>query len=303
MMRVAVATVATAAALVAAGCGGGERVIPYRADLRPGRIPIPRNVPAIPRGARPCRPPHARLVHNEQQGVNSVTMAYYVAIRNRGSRTCVVVNAPASVTVPARPPGPVSVSTGGRTFDPGYPASSPPFGLAPGKSAGATILVVELCRTAGEPEPDLRLRLIYGSFPPLAVRVAGCARGTSVSVGAFAPPPRPERGPKRWPLRAALELPHHAHRGRSLEFRVRLTNVGTRPFRFPWCPDMSFTPEKNVGTLNCRPMGTLAPGDSARFAMRLRVPRNAPRRLAVEWNLMQRDVVHDLTARGQVDVD
>jgi hypothetical protein len=298
------AGLAIAAALVVAGCGSGERVIPYRVDLRPGRIPISRNVPAIPRGAGPCRPPYARFVRNGQQGVNSVTMAYYVAIRNRGSRTCVVVNEPPTVTVPARPPGPVSVSSVGRTFDPGYPASSPPFGLAPGKSAGATIVVVEACRTAGEPEPDLALHLGYGSWPPLAVHVTGCARGTSVSIGAFAPPPLPEsQEPKRWPLRAQLDLPRRAHRGGALDFRVRLTNIGKRPFRFPWCPALDFTPAKNVGTLNCRPMGTLDAGESAVFAMRTRVPRDAPRRLTIEWNLMQPDVIHDLTARGRVDVD
>jgi hypothetical protein len=292
-----------ALAVVAAGCGSGERTIPFRPDLRPGPIPIARNVPPIPRGSPRCRPPAARFVTAGGQGVDSDTMAYYVAIKNRGPRTCVVHNDPIGVTVPARPPGPVSVVTGTGPFDLGYPRSQPPFGLRPGTTAGATVLVDQICRTVGKPEPPLRLHLFVAFFPPVQLTPLGCASGTFVSVTAFAPPPRREPRRARWPLRAELELPDRVERGRTLAFRVRLTNTGRRPFRFPWCPDILFTPGKNVFTLNCRPMGTLDPGDSALFAMGMRVPRNAPRRLTIEWNLMQPDVIHDLTVRGRVEVD
>lgn len=290
-------------ALVASGCGGGERVIAFRPDLRPGPLPIERNVPPIPRGAPRCRPPAARFVTAGGQGVDSDTMSYYVAIENRGTRTCVVRNDPIGVTVPARPPGPVSVVTGTGPFDPGYPRSHPPFGLRPGASADATVLVDQICRTAGKPQPPLRLHLFVAFFPPVQVTPLGCASGTFVSVTAFAPPPRREPRRARWPLKAELELPDSVRPGGTLAFRVRLTNTGRRPFRFPWCPDIVFTPGKNVFTLNCRPMGTLDPADSALFEMRARVPRSAQRRLTIEWRLMQPDVIHDLAARGRVAVD
>jgi hypothetical protein len=290
-------------ALVAAGCGSRERTIPFRADLRPGPVPIARNVPPIPHGAPRCRPAAARFVTAGGQGVDSDTMAYYVAIENRGTRTCVVHNDPIGVTVPARPPGPVSVVTGTEAFDPGYPKSNPSFGLRPGASANATVLVDQVCRTEGKPQPPLRLHLFVAFFPPVKLAPLGCASGTFVSVTRFAPPPHREPRRARWPLRAALELPASVRRGGTLAFRVRLTNNGRRPFRFPWCPVLAFTPGKNVFTLNCHPMGTLDPGESALFAMRTRVPRSAPRRLTIEWQLMQPDVIHELAARGGVDVD
>lgn len=58
-----------------------------------------------------------------------------------------------------------------------------------------------------------------------------------------------------------------------------MKNTSKHSFRFRRCPSYY---EELLGTatltytLNCRSVGTIAPGESVLFAMELRVPRHAP---------------------------
>ena len=74
--------------------------------------------------------------------------------------------------------------------------------------------------------------------------------------------------------------PIHGRRGGTLRFRVVLTNDSATTVRFDRCPAYAqqLVPGGRVEayTLNCRAAHPIAPGKSLAFAMRLRVPQNAP---------------------------
>jgi hypothetical protein len=62
-------------------------------------------------------------------------------------------------------------------------------------------------------------------------------------------------------------------------YRVILRNTSRKPFRFTHCPLYleSLGRAAEIHLLNCRPAGTLRPGGSATFAMKLRVPKQLRR--------------------------
>jgi hypothetical protein len=81
-----------------------------------------------------------------------------------------------------------------------------------------------------------------------------------------------------------------ARRGAWLSFTVVLTNRSRRLFTFGrGCPvytEQWGLAQPQAFVLNCRPVGSIGPGRSARFAMRILVPRHA--RLyssAFDWTL------------------
>jgi hypothetical protein len=75
-------------------------------------------------------------------------------------------------------------------------------------------------------------------------------------------------------------------RGDVLHFRVALRNTSRRPFRFARCPlyvETLISSGTTLGqehqetyVLNCHPVGAIAPGKVAYFAMELRVPKDQP---------------------------
>lgn len=72
-----------------------------------------------------------------------------------------------------------------------------------------------------------------------------------------------------------------ARRGSWHSYTVVLTNTSRRSFRFGRkCPvyteGFGGLASQQAYVLNCRPVGSLAPGGSARFAMRIHVPRHLP---------------------------
>jgi Protein of unknown function (DUF4232) len=286
----------------AAGCGGHERVIPWVA--RPATtVPFPRYVPRAPAGAPPCHD----LRYAGTQGVNSVTDEYGLAVRNSGSQTCSLEGRPA-IVVPPGGPGPLSVIAAERdaTVPPGFPAQGARFGLRPGQEAHVTLLVVRPCdhQRGSDARQGLRAFLPIGdaqtSFTILTCR----GQGAVMSVGVFAPPER-RRKLRTWPLRASLALPSAVRPGRTFSYRVHITNVSQRPFRFPYCP--TFAARLNggdrFGTLNCEPMGTLAPGAHATFAMQRFVTRKLPAgRYELRWSLMDETLKFDVVARGSLSV-
>ena len=74
--------------------------------------------------------------------------------------------------------------------------------------------------------------------------------------------------------------PIHARRGGILHFRVVLKNSSRTTARFERCPAyiQQLAPSGKVEAfeLNCPAAHSIAPGKSLAFAMRLRVPKNAP---------------------------
>jgi hypothetical protein len=65
--------------------------------------------------------------------------------------------------------------------------------------------------------------------------------------------------------------------GEVLRYEIALTNVSRRRFRFRDCPTyvQRLDRRTELYILNCRPVGVLRPRETARFAMRLRVARDA----------------------------
>jgi hypothetical protein len=125
-----------------------------------------------------------------------------------------------------------------------------------------------------------------------------------MSVGVFVSPER-RRRPRTWPLRATLQLPDEVSAGQTFSYFVRLRNMSQRPFRFPYCPTFAarLNGRDRFGTLNCEPMGTLAPGAHATFAMRRFVTAKLPPgRYELRWSLMDETLKFGVVARGIIRV-
>ena len=127
-----------------------------------------------------------------------------------------------------------------------------------------------------------------------------------MSVGVFAPPEPPERPRRARPLEASLDLPGHVTAGRTFSYRVRLTNASARPFRFPYCPTYAarLNGRDRFGGLNCKPMGTLAPGKHATFAMRRFVSgKLASGTYELTWSLLGETGNRAPTAHAELRVE
>jgi hypothetical protein len=110
---------------------------------------------------------------------------------------------------------------------------------------------------------------------------------STVGVRPFQPPLLPASRP--WTqevLRAKVRTlnggagPLRARRGELLRYAVAISNEGNRSVRFDRCPIVEelLAPagRAEAHMLNCAAAHPLAPGATARFEMRIRVPANAP---------------------------
>jgi hypothetical protein len=176
-----------------------------------------------------------------------------------------------------------------RALGPGRPAYVPlqwrnwcPPGTAE-TSVGAPpeILIVDLPRRRGSLHLPLSGAPRCDSPPDPSVLVVG----RLTRRGRYLPQS------SRLPLRASIAAPLvgdrpkklptlRVRRGDTLSYTATLTNASRRPYRFGRCPFYMETlaPGGPVASfvLNCRLVGTLRPGDTARFAMQIRVPRATP---------------------------
>src|SRR5262249_12880678 len=114
-----------------------------------------------------------------------------------------------------------------------------------------------------------------------------------------APDPKPAHLPLRvriqgGKLEAKTELrSFEAWPSKPLRYHVAIKNVSSRPFRFRRCPIYQETlvdRDENWPTewfvLNCKPVGTLAPGERAVFEIVFHVPSDAhPGRAGITWSL------------------
>jgi hypothetical protein len=286
--RLAHLAIAVAAAAICSSASGAQ----------PGRIPwLPTPAPPPPALAPPCQASALtpKLALEEATG----HFLGGVVVGNSAGAACSLVGRPnvrfdgvAAYLTPwlslpgeAEPPAARAESRaqsslralapGGEAFLPLFWSNWCPSDQAersPGSPPAA--LVITLPKGAG----DLRVDL-YGTAP----RCEDALTPSMLSVGSFS---RPDPPPStHLPLRAAIigdpttqatsGVPAlHARRGRPLHFTVALTNVSSQPFRFPSCPVYreGLAGRLQPHVLNCKPMGTLAPGARALFAMVVSVP-------------------------------
>lgn len=280
--------------LLAAGCSSGSEkhaagpVVPWISKKPP-------QVAERAAGATPCRAAHLKVpgqvkfVPRLQGGIA------LVAVRNAGTRTCRLTGRPKVTFV--KNGGPVQVerpipATPANFPELTYPASSL-LALRPGESGAVTITWDNWCDPVIKGKPHV---------PPSAVRftlphgrgsleadynaVPSCVdpnAPSTIGVSTFQAGLVPAQG-RPWSnafLRATVPgQPIHAKRGGILRFRVVLRNISKTTAGFARCPAyiQQLAPSGKVEAydLNCSGARPIAQGQSLAFAMRARVPRDAP---------------------------
>jgi len=127
-----------------------------------------------------------------------------------------------------------------------------------------------------------------------------------VAVSAFQQWPDPVADAPANPLDSLairIDAPSSVGPSSVLRYTVTLQNTGSQPVVFPAdCPIYlewaSFAKEPHI--LNCRPVGTIAPGRSVRFDMQIPVPMGTrPGRYDLRWEFVG---VLDLGRQGQAAV-
>lgn len=217
-----------------------------------------------------------------------------VVVRNKGSRTCRLAGRPRVTLV--KKGGPVQVvrpipTTPSNFPETTYPASSL-LALRPGDLGALTISWDNWCDplVKGKPHvPPSAVRITlpgdrgslsadYNAVVPCVDPNAPSTIGVSVFQPSLIPAGRP------WTsafLRASVPgQPVHARRGGILHYRVVLKNDSKTTARFDNCPAyiQQLAPRGKVEAydLNCSAARPIAHGQSLAFAMRVRVPRDAP---------------------------
>jgi hypothetical protein len=223
-----------------------------------------------------------------------------VVVRNVGSVLCSLRGRPS-----ARFEGGPATETAFRTIpvaaDPLdtsliYDHASSLRALHPGRTAFVPILWSNWCppdaivTSYGTPPASLVLVLPQGGELTAAVdRASRCDSPTApstLSIKPFVPVGRQPPPSSHLPLRVVIvgasrdktrPPSPRVRAGGLLRYEVALTNIAPRPFSFRGCPTYLQDLDRRTDSyvLNCKPLGTLQPRKSARFAMVLRVPRKA----------------------------
>jgi hypothetical protein len=262
--------------LLLAGCGSHERVVEWREGLLPLAGGPPRAlVPSLPKGARFCGGRSLQFVATSAQGVNSALDLHWFKVRNQGQRTCALRGRPV-VTVVSAGGQPVSIAQIPGTYGE-VTFAERTFGLRPGHSASLGLFVGNACRDTSRRKTGALIVLETGDRR-VRVPLTTCAPGLNMSLTPFQPTDRlPPVRFTQLPFRASIVGHPHARRGTTLVYRVRLRNVAARPFRFPWCPivnERTGHPKGQFFGLNCRPAGTIAPGESILFVIHYKLSRH-----------------------------
>ncbi|HVH63051.1 MAG TPA: DUF4232 domain-containing protein [Candidatus Dormibacteraeota bacterium] len=284
----------------AAAHPAADNVIPWKAlpaDLNAPPPPAPHAFP-IPAGTAPCGASDLLGVVTGSQGATGHIVTTF-AFSASGSKACVLDGMPSvalldpsgadlgfrarAAFAPASVPGPALVEPG--------PKPEPHTGLKFGQ-AGFNIDWIsqpEACPGQNGSVPAAaRIQVPTGGVLtiPIPTEPAGYpCQGVGVSTfeGPASPAPAPVVPPL--PTIASLGAPATANAGPQFEFTVTLTNDNQSPLDLVAnCPNYEEelfgadgTPlgGKHFYKLNCGPAGTLAVGQSARFQMRLDVPKTA----------------------------
>jgi len=119
-----------------------------------------------------------------------------------------------------------------------------------------------------------------------------------LAVSAFQHWPAPEASPTPNPLESLtirIEAPSSVTPGSVLRYTVTLQNTGSQPVVFPadcpiylqWAADSTRAFAKDLHILNCRPVGSIAPAQSVRFAMQMTVPSGTqPGQYDLRWQFV-----------------
>lgn len=192
----------------------------------------------------------------------------YFEVRNRGSKTCALRGRP-DVTVSKSGGYRVRIASlrgtcGEKRF------AERTFGLRPGHGAHFALFVGSYCGDPSRPRVPA-LIVLHAVGHDVRVPLTTCRSGLDLSLEPFQPnDPLPPERRLRFPFDVSIVGHPHARRGTTLVYRVRLRNVSSRPFRFPWCPIVDEWIGKQNGPvfeLNCRPVRTLAAHESVLFVM------------------------------------
>jgi hypothetical protein len=268
----------------------GDGAIPWL-PTRPPRAGEP------PPLARPCRASEL-LARLQVQGASG-NLVGGVVVRNAGQVPCSLSGRPS-----ARFEGGPAASTAFRVVpapaDPLdtsliYDRASSLRALGPGRSAFVAVFWSNWCppgvvvTSTGTPPSRLVLLLPMGG--ELTTTVSGAPRcdgpnaPSTLAIKPFARSGRQPRPSSHLPLRARIlgastdkSRPSlRVKAGGLLRYEVGLTNTSRRPFRFRSCPTyvQHLDRRSTSYVLNCRPAGVLLPRETARFAMRLRAPKDA----------------------------
>jgi hypothetical protein len=289
--------------LVAAGCGSTAnhsavvRAVPWTAAKPPQ---VAERSPA----SLPCTA-HDLAVRGQVTFVPRFAGGIaLVTIRNTAKRTCRLVGRPRVAFV--KRGGPLQVQKAIPPTPANFPETTYPqsalLALRPGEAGALTITWDNWCDPVvpGKPHlPPSALRITlpegrgsidadYNAVPSCVDPAQPSTIGVSVFQSGLVPVGRP------WTdafLRASIPgQPIHAHRGGILRFRVVLTNLSRDAARFDRCPAyvQQLVPAGTVEVyeLNCAGARPIAKGESLAFAMRVRVPKDAPLgRSGLFWEL------------------
>jgi hypothetical protein len=289
-------TIPLALLLVAAGCSSGSKhdAQPVAGPAVPWTAATPAQVAERPAVSRACRAGdlkvqgRVRFVPRLDGGIALPT------IRNTSEHACRLTGRPRVTFV--KQGGPVQIDrpvppTPSNFPEVTYPESSL-LGLRPGETAALTITWDNWCDPIVKGKPHVppsalritlpsgrgRLDADYNAVPPCVDPTAPTTIGVSRFQVSLVPSGKP------WSsafLQASVPgQPVHAQRGGVLRFRVVLKNRSRTTARFSRCPAyiQQLAPAGRVEAyrLNCEAAHPIRPGKSLAFAMRLRVPKNAP---------------------------
>ena len=298
-LLVAGAAVGGVLALGSGGASGEVAWLPTRPQL------IPANPPLAPA----CKASQLGATLGLQGATGN--LAGTIEIRNRSSNSCALVGRP-KLSFAAATSKWQETGRHMHSFFPSDPLAPPRSSLralAPGGWASVGLFWSGWCGrgsndggNSGEPPSALLLtapgggtirmarnRIGLGSRPLSAPPCYGGGVST-LSATRFTPVMSQGTLRSELPLRARMISSTHlslkgeqpgfiAHRGAWLSYTVVLTNRGRRPFTFGQsCP--VYTEQWGLSraqafVLNCRPVDSIGPGRSVRFAMRVYVPRQA----------------------------
>jgi hypothetical protein len=145
--------------------------------------------------------------------------------------------------------------------------------------------------------PALRLPIVFAGGDTSVPRCDDTAAPSTMTVSPLEetqgpsptePPAVPAEG-----LRVALDVPAHGTAGEALHYIAALTNPSTAAISLDPCPayrESLVTPGGQVALdylLNCAAVPSIDPGETARFAMVLEIPRSQPAttQAAIVWEL------------------
>jgi uncharacterized protein DUF4232 len=255
----------------------------------------------IPAGTRECQAADLQAVFGGIVAATGGQLVASILFGNRASSACVLQGVPAvhlfdsggheipltATTGQGLPSEPVLVQPG--TAD--VQAHIPRAGVAYAEMDWQThdgagfpcvptpreAVAVAVSFPAGDSSPRLTVSDVMARWSTIAPCYG------RVAVSAFQQWPAPEASPTPDPLGSLtirIDAPPSVTAGSILGYTVTLQNTGSQLFAFPtdcpvyleWASDSRRAFAKEPHILNCRPVGTIAPGGSVRFAMQIPVP-------------------------------